>query len=118
MTNLLLDLFKYLKEIPGVDVFFTGQHNGLVDKPSLVIIPGVQIPQMGTNKAIAQGIDIRVMVNIDSYIEIERVKRLVIEHMRKHRDFNKTGYESPVLINDEKKAYYGDIEYSILKELN
>lgn len=120
MTNLLLELYKTLKKSDEFDVFFVGQHNGEIRRPTVVIVPGSTVPQLGVRTLGVQKVTLEVMTGLNSYLEMEKTIKSVKDFIRNNtikRDLRKTGYESAIYIHDKKQAYCKDLEYTILREL-
>lgn len=97
--------------------YYTGQHRGLVRSPHVIIRQGPQIAQIGTNKVGQTQIDIILFVPIESYIKLEPYKKLVIAALKELKWLRKTGFETPVIVEDDKKAYSMSMEYVIQKKL-
>ena len=62
-------------------------------------------------------IDIVLFVPLNSYIEVETYMMEIREAMKELIFLRKTGNETPIIVDDSKKAYTTSIEYQIIKKL-
>ena len=108
--------YIYKKE-DGIKPYFIGQHEGLCDKPFIVIKENDQLPTLGTTKTGQKIIDFIVFVPLNSYIELEECMKKVRSTLKEITYLRKTGIETPAIVDDDKKAYTTSIEYVIQKKL-
>lgn len=113
---MILDIFDRLKA-DGCNPYFVGQHEGLVARNYVVVREGDTIPSLPSNRIGQKVIDIIIYVPIRQYIQIEPYKNKVKDSLRKLSYLRKTGHETPVITEDELKAYSSSIEYVLQKKL-
>ena len=110
------DIYTKLKE-KNLNPYPPGQHEGLCDEPYVVIKEGTQIPSINTNKLGQKVIDIIVFVPLNSYIAIDPYMKKVRSALKDLYYLRKTGLETPIITDDDKKAYTSSIEYVVQKKL-
>lgn len=116
--NVVYQYLNYLhKKEEGIEPFFIGQHQGLCEKPFVIIKENEQIPTLGTTKTGQKIIDFIVFVPLNSYIELEECMKKVRSTLKEITYLRKTGIETPAIVDDDKKAYTTSIEYVIQKKL-
>lgn len=113
---MIKEIYNKLKE-KTLNPYFIGQHEGLCDKPFLVIKEGNQIPSIQSNKTGQKIIDIIVFVPLNSYIALDPYMKQIRLALKELSYLRKTGLETPAITDDDKKAYTTSIEYVIQKKL-
>ncbi len=113
---MLEDIYAHLKE-KELNPFFIGQHKGECTKRYCVIKENLQVPYFNTNKLGYKLVDIIVFVPANSYIQVEPYVKQIRAAMKELKWLRKTGNETPVITDDDKKAYTTSIEYVIQKKL-
>ena len=108
----MIELFEFLKS-SGFETYFIGQKKGACTRKYIVIRDAGTIP-IYSNKAGTQIIDIIGYVPESKYIEIEEFKENIKETMKEYAA-RITGEESPVIPEDDFKAYSFSITYQIQK---
>ena len=108
----MIEIFNLFLE-NDFDVYFVGQKFGICNKKYVVIRDAGTIP-IYSNKAGTQIIDIIGYVPESKYIEIEEFKENIKETMKEYVA-RITGEESPVIPEDDFKAYSFSITYQIQK---
>ena len=101
----------------NLNPYAPGQHKGFCFKPYCIIKEGLQMPSIQSNKVVQKTIDIIVFVPIRSYKEIEPYVNKIRLVLKELKFLRKTGFESPIITDDEKKAYTMSIEYVLQKKL-
>lgn len=109
-------IFDKLKE-KGLNPYAPGKHEGLCDKPYCVVKEGTQIPSIQSNRLGQRVVDIIVFVPLSSYIVLEPYMKSIRSALKELPNLRKTGFETPAVTDDEKKAYTSSIEYVIIKKL-
>ena len=109
MFKVLYDLLKDHNPYPP------GKHTGLCESNYLVIKEGMTSPDFGGNKTGASDIDIILFVPIDSYVAMKDYRDAVVATLKGH--LRKTGVETPIIPDNDKKAYTMSIGYKFLKRL-
>lgn len=109
-------IYDKLKE-KGLNPYAPGQHEGLCDKPYCVVKEGTQIPSIQSNRLGQRVVDIIVFVPIASYIALEPYMEKIRSALKELDFLRKTGFESPAITDDDKKAYTTSIEYVLQKKL-
>lgn len=95
----------------GLGPYFIGQHKGLCLNSYVVIRQGTTIPSINSRR-LGQGVvDIMLFVPADSYVEFAPYADKVKKSLRGLGSLRKTGNESPIITDDDKKAYTQTIEY-------
>lgn len=109
-------IYLKLKE-KGLNPYPIGGHKGECRENYCVIREDTQIPSINTNRLGVKRVDIILFVPIGSYIEVEEYAREIRKAMQELKFLRKTGMETPIIIDDEKKAYTMSIEYVLQKKL-
>lgn len=109
-------IFDKLRQ-EGLNPYAPGQHKGECDKAYCVVKEGTQIPSIQSNRLGQKVIDIIVFVPISSYIALEPYMKSIRSALKELPNLRKTGFETPAITDDEKKAYTSSIEYTIIKKL-
>lgn len=109
-------IFDKLEE-EGLNPYAPGQHEGLCKKPYCVIKEGTQIPSLQSNRLGQKTIDIIVFVPINSYLSLEPYMKSIRAALKGLPNLRKTGFETPAIPDNDKKAYTASIEYVIMKKL-
>lgn len=113
---MIQDIYIHLKN-NNLNPYFPGQHRGECEEPYVVIKEGTQIPNINTNKLGQKVIDIIIFVPLNSYIAIDPYVKKIRAALKELPYLRKTGLETPVITDDDKKAYTASIEYQIIKKL-
>lgn len=109
-------IFSKLKE-KKLNPYPPGKHQGLCKKPYCVIKEGTQIPSIQSNRLGQKVIDIIIFVPISSYIELDPYMKEIRMALKELTNLRKTGFETPAITDNDKKAYTTSIEYIIIKKL-
>lgn len=109
-------IFDKLRE-KGLNPYAPGQHEGLCDKSYCVVKEGTQIPSIQSNRLGQRVVDIIVFVPLSSYIALEPYMKQIRVALKELPNLRKTGFETPAITDDDKKAYTSSIEYVIIKKL-
>ena len=109
-------IYDHLKA-KNLNPYFIGQHKGECTERYCVIKENLQVPYFYSNKLGYRLIDIIVFVPLNSYIAVEPYVNEIKAAMKELKFLRKTGNETPVITDDDKKAYTTSIEYQIIKKL-
>jgi hypothetical protein len=109
-------IYSKLKE-NKLNPYPIGGHRGECKEDYCVIKEGTQVPTINTNKLGYKRIDIILFIPIGSYIEVEDYAKEIRKAMQELKFLRKTGAETPIVVDDEKKAYTMSIEYQVMKKL-
>lgn len=109
-------IYNKLKE-KGLNPYPPGKHRGECEEKYCVIRENNQVPYYYSNKVGYKLIDIVLFVPLNSYIEVETYMLEIREAMKELIFLRKTGNETPIIVDDSKKAYTTSIEYQIIKKL-
>lgn len=107
-------IYTALKEA-GLNPFWPGKHQGECTQRYCVVKESNQVPFFNANRVGYRIIDIIVFVPISSYIQMEPYVQEIKSEL-KGLPLRYTG-ETPVIPDDEKKAYTTSIQYQVLKRL-
>lgn len=110
------DIYTKLKN-KNLNPYFKGQHKGLCKESFVVVGEGSQIPNINSNVIGQKIIDIIIMVPVNSYISVKPYADDIRNALKELKYLRKTGTETPVIVDDEKKAYTMSIEYVLQKKL-
>ena len=113
---MIVRIFNHLRD-KGLNPYFPGQHKGECEEPYVVIRQGSQTPTIGTNRTGLSIIDILIYTPASSYTYMESYSKEVKAALKELNYLRKTGFETPVILEDDKKAYMISIEYVLLKKL-
>lgn len=113
---MLKTIYNHLK-INNLNPYFIGQHKGECEESFVIIREGTQIPSINSSRIGQKIIDIIIFVPINSYVAIEPYVKKIKTALRELSYLRKTGLETPVITDDEKKAYTTSIQYVIQKKL-
>lgn len=109
-------IFNKLRE-KNLNPYPPGKHEGLCDKPYCVVKEGTQIPSIQSNRVGQRVVDIIVFVPLSSYLALEPYMKSIRSALKELPNLRKTGFETPAVTDDDKKAYTTSIEYTIIKKL-
>lgn len=109
-------IFNKLRD-KGLNPYPPGQHEGLCEKRYCVVKENTQVSFFNSNKTGYRSIDIILFVPLNSYIQVEPYAQEIRSAIKEITSLRKTGYESPIIPDNDKKAYTTSIEYQILKKL-
>ncbi len=108
----------YLKlQEKGLNPYAPGQHEGQCMERYCVIKESSQVPFFRSNRTGYRLIDIIVFVPIASYIKVEPYVKEIKAALKELSFLRYTGNETPLITDDEVKAYTTSIEYQIIKTL-
>lgn len=110
------DIYTKLRD-KNLNPYPPGMHKGLCEEPYVVIKEGTQIPNINTNRLGQRVIDIIIFVPLNSYIAIDPYVKKIRAALKELPYLRKTGGETPIITDDDKKAYTTSIEYVIIKKL-
>lgn len=110
------DIYTHLKN-KNLNPYFQGQHRGECEEPFVIIMEGTQIPSINSNRIGQQVMDFIIFVPLNSYIAIDPYVKKIRAALKELPYLRKTGLETPVITDDDKKAYTASIEYQIIKKL-
>lgn len=110
------NIFDKLKK-KGLNPYAPGQHRGECKEPYCVVKEGNQIPSIQSNKLGQRKIEIIVFVPIASYISLDPYMKQIRIALKELSNLRKTGFETPAVTDDDKRAYTTSIEYVIQKKL-
>lgn len=109
-------IFNKLKE-KNLNPYPPGKHEGLCTKPYCVILEGVQMPSIQSNRVGQRVIDIIVFVPISSYIALDPYMKSIRSTLKELPNLRNTGFETQAITDNDKKAYTTSIQYTIIKKL-
>jgi len=101
----------------GLSPYFPGQHKGECTSPFVIIREGTQIPSINTNRTGQRVMDFIIFVPVNSYIAVKPYAEDVRTALKDLKYLRKTGTETTIITDDEKKAYTTSIEYIVQKKL-
>lgn len=94
-----------------------GKHEGLCKTPYCVVKEGTQMPSIQSNRLGQRVVDIIVFVPLSSYIALDPYMKSIRSALSDITNLRKTGFETPAITDNDKKAFTSSIEYTILKKL-
>lgn len=103
--------------IKNLNPYPIGTHTGICEIPYCVIKEGMQIPSINTNRLGQKVIDIIVFVPVSDYSAVETYIKQVRSALSELPFLRKSGSETPIIPDDDKKAFTMSIEYTIMKKL-
>lgn len=109
-------IYLKLKE-KGLNPYPPGQHTGECKERYCVIKENSQVSFFHSRRVGYRLVDVILFVPLASYIKVEPYMQEVRVAMKELPDLRKTGNETPIITDDEKKAYTTSIEYQIIKTL-
>lgn len=101
----------------GLNPYAPGQHGGLCTERYCVVLENSQVPYFRSNRTGYRLIDIIVFVPISSYIKVEPYVKEIKAALKELSFLRKTGSETPIITDDEVKAYTTSVEYQIIKKM-
>lgn|SRR5699024_1148997 len=113
---MIKDIYTKLNE-SDLNPYFKGQHKGLCKESYVIVGEGSQIPNINSNVIGQKIVDIIVMVPNNSYIVISPYVKDIKAALKELEYLRKTGTETPIIVDDDKKAYTMSIEYVLQKKL-
>lgn len=113
---MIQDIYTHLKS-KNLNPYFPGQHKGECEEPFVIVMEGTQMPSIQSNRIGQQVIDFIIFVPVNSYIAVEPYKNKIKLALKELTYLRKTGLETPVITDDDKKAYTTSIQYVIQKKL-
>lgn len=109
-------IFNKLKD-DKLNPYPPGKHEGICTKPYCVVKEGNQIPSIQSNRLGQRVVDIIVFVPLSSYIKLDPYMKQIRSALKSLPNLRKTGFETPAITDNDKKAYTSSIEYTIQKKL-
>lgn len=113
---MIQEIYTHLKN-KNLNPYFPGQHRGECEEPFVIVMEGTQMPSIQSNKIGQQVMDFIVFVPVNSYIAVGSYVKKIRQALKELTYLRKTGLETPVITDDEKKAYTTSIEYVLQKKL-
>lgn len=110
------DIYTHLKN-KNLNPYFPGQHRGECEEPFVIVMEGTQMPSIQSNRIGQQVMDFIIFVPVNSYIAVKPYAEDVRTALKDLKYLRKTGTETPIITDDEKKAYTTSIEYIVQKKL-
>lgn len=108
----------YLKlQEKGLNPYAPGQHEGLCIERYCVVRESSQVPFFRSNRTGYRLIDIIIFVPVSSYIKVKPYTEEIKAAMKELPFLRYTGNETPIITDDEVKAYTTSLEYQIIKTL-
>jgi hypothetical protein len=101
----------------GLNPYPLGKHKGECKENFCIIKEGEQIPNIRSNKIGQQIVEIIVYVPYESYLNLRLYVKEIKNVLKELKFLRKTGNETSVIVDDDKKAYTMSIEYILLKKL-
>jgi hypothetical protein len=109
-------IYTKLKE-KGLNPYAPGQHQGLCTEKYCVVKESSQVPFFRSNRTGYRLIDIIVFVPLASYIQVKPYVDSIKTALKELSFLRKTGNETPIITDDEVKAYTTSVEYQIIKKM-
>ncbi len=109
-------VYDKLKE-KGLNPYPPGKHAGECNERYCVVKESSQVPFFYSRRVGYRLIDVILFVPLASYVKVEPYMQDVRSAMKELANLRKTGNETPVIVDDTKKAYTTSIEYQIIKTL-
>lgn len=110
------EVYNKLKD-NGLNPYPPGIHKGDCKIKYCVVIEGNQIPSISSNQIGQAILDVIAYVPNSDYPAIESYKKEIKDALKELPNLRKTGFETPPIVEDDKKAFSSSIEYVILKKL-
>lgn len=101
----------------GLNPYAPGQHRGLCEERYCVIRESSQLPSIRSSRTGYRLMDVIVFVPIASYLAVKPYVREIKGALKGLPFLYATGNETPVIADNEVKAYTTSVEYRILKKL-
>lgn len=107
------EIYKHLKN-NGVDVYSIGQHEGLCEKPYVVV------KERGTSEIVGTSlvndiVELLIYYPIGTYSKLGEYKAYIKNTMKLKKEFRRVIESSPTVIDDDKKAYTTWFTYTKIK---
>jgi hypothetical protein len=109
-------VYDKLKE-HSLNPYPPGIHTGECTTRYCVVIEGNQIPSVGSNRTGQRVLDVIAYIPASNYPAMEVYKKEIKAALKEIQALRCTGFETPIIAEDEKKAFSSSIEYTILKKL-
>ena len=113
---MIQEIYNHLKN-KNLNPYFPGQHRGECEEPFVIVMEGTQMPSIQSNRIGQQVMDFIVFVPVNSYIAVGPYVKKIRAALKELTYLRKTGLETPVITDDDKKAYTTSIQYVIQKKL-
>jgi len=101
----------------GLNPYAPGQHEGECLERYCVVKESSQVPYFSSNRTGYRLLDIILFVPIASYIQVKPYTDEIKTALKELYFLRKTGNETPIITDDEVKAYTTSVEYQIIKKL-
>ncbi len=113
---MLQEIYIHLKD-QGLNPYFPGKHRGECEENYVIIKQGTQMPSLQSRKLGQLVMDFILLIPIYDYKEMKSYRDNIVQALKELSYLRKTGTETPIITDDEKKAYTTSIEYVIQKKL-
>lgn len=110
---MFLDIYKHLKN-NNIEVYSIGQHKGLCEKPYVVVKENGTSEIVGTS-LINDVVELMIYYPCGRYSELSEYKQRLLDIMKLKRGVRRLVNASPVIIDDDKKAYMTSFYYRKIK---
>lgn len=107
------EIYKHLKN-NNIDVYSIGQHQGLCERPYVVI------KENGTSDIAGKSltnetVELLVYYPIGSYSKLGEYKQLILDKMKLKNGIRRVVESSATVVDDDKKAYMTSFYYRKIK---
>lgn len=116
-TNTLWQKINLYLQGKGYNVYSPGQKRDKCTDSYIVIKENGVYGQEGGNQLGYKMIDIIIYHPLNKYSSMEAYLESVKKDLKEIKELRSTGNETPIIIDDEVKAYTSSIEYQALKTL-
>ena len=108
----------YLKlKNKGLNPYAPGHHEGLCTESYCVIREGTQMPSVQGKRVGYRVVEVIAFVPAASYVQLAPYVEEIKAALNELPFLRKTGNETPVVTDDEVKAYTTSVQYQIMKKL-
>lgn len=104
-------------KVKGLNPYPPGKHIGECTEPYCVVREGTQSPSLFSNRVGRRLVEVILFVPVSSYVGLIPYANAIKLAMAELGSVRKTGNETPVITDDEVKAYTTSIEYQVMKKL-
>ena len=101
----------------GLNPYPPGIHQGECTQNYCVVIDGTQMASVETNKLGQRMVEIIAFVPASNYIGLEAYSKEIKAALKEVSGLRNTGFETPPIPENEKKAFSKSIEYTVFKKL-
>lgn len=109
-------IYNLLKE-KQLNPYMVGFHEGECEKPLVVIKEGIQLPTINSRYVGYKTIDIILLVPLNNYGVVKEHRNKVVQALKGLDWLKKSGMETPVITDNDKKAFTMSMEYVLYKKL-